>query len=358
MKSIQRQLTLKVLAATVALCVASGAALYFIVRSALLKQQDRTLLTEAHAISGLVHRLSNGQLELDFSPSNLPEFQAVRPTGFFVITRADGTVIARSASMESNRQPAASVSHEPSYRNVILPNGNAGRAVNIQFAPDLDEDESVPATQTGNVKLRPGELLGLYLSRDTTHIDQTLAIIFTAIGITVLAFALATALVVTLTVRRGLRPLHRLSKSVGEIDVSSLDQQLLLDDLPTELRPVAQRTNQLLVRLASAFARERRFTADVAHELRTPVAELRTLAEVAVKWPEEAQSSQRFQEVLDIARQMERLIVTLLSLARCTSARIVVQLTALNLCAVVRKTWSSVEPEAGARRLEGEVGHA
>ena len=47
---------------------------------------------------------------------------------------------------------------------------------------------------------------------------------------------------------------------------------------------MAERLNDLLARLDEAFQREPRVTADIAHELRTPIAELRTLAEVGVKW--------------------------------------------------------------------------
>ena len=56
---------------------------------------------------------------------------------------------------------------------------------------------------------------------------------------------------------------------------------------PRELEPIYEKLNDLLARIEAGFERERRFSADLAHEMRTPVAELKMLAEVAMKWPEQ-----------------------------------------------------------------------
>ena len=78
---------------------------------------------------------------------------------------------------------------------------------------------------------------------------------------------------------------------------------------------IVDRLNELMSRLESRFESEKRFNANLAHELRTPVAELKTLAEVAMAWPEEA-SNENYQDVLDISNQLEQIIETLLMLAR------------------------------------------
>ena len=70
--------------------------------------------------------------------------------------------------------------------------------------------------------------------------------------------------------------------TIGHIDASTLDRRLPLYGLATELRPICQCINELLDRVEAGFKRERQFNANVAHELRTPIAELRTLAEVAI----------------------------------------------------------------------------
>jgi len=72
----------------------------------------------------------------------------------------------------------------------------------------------------------------------------------------------------------GLRPVAQLAQDLEQREASDL-RPLVADDLPTELRQLAASANALLRRLEASFARERRFSADAAHELRTPLAALR-----------------------------------------------------------------------------------
>lgn len=72
-----------------------------------------------------------------------------------------------------------------------------------------------------------------------------------------------------------LAPLARLAAGIAAIDVDRLDDRLAGSDLPPELARIAARINELLTRLEAARARERRVLADIAHELRTPIAALR-----------------------------------------------------------------------------------
>ena len=92
-------------------------------------------------------------------------------------------------------------------------------------------------------------------------------------------------------------------------------ERFAVEELPSELKPIAGRLNDLLARLEGSFERERRFSANLAHELRTPIAELRSQAELALKWPEE-RNAESDRQVLEIALQMESLVTRMLELAR------------------------------------------
>ena len=155
------------------------------------------------------------------------------------------------------------------------------------------------------------------VAHDTGELDRFLAILlWSSILITAVASA-GTVAVVQVVVWRGLRPLQDVAARAAQIDEQSLHIRFPLDGLPAELQPICLRLNASLQKLQQAFQRERRFTADAAHELRTPIAELRALANVALRGGDSGTSAVYFEDARDIAVQMERIVSNLLALARC-----------------------------------------
>jgi len=117
-------------------------------------------------------------------------------------------------------------------------------------------------------------------------------------------------------VGRALDPVARMTLAVRAIDAHRLDQRLEVpaDD---ELRSLALTFNDLLQRLDAAFAEAARFTAEAAHELRTPVALVRTTAELALRRERTAGDyKQSLGQVLEEAERMSGLVQDLLALAR------------------------------------------
>jgi two-component system sensor histidine kinase QseC len=82
-------------------------------------------------------------------------------------------------------------------------------------------------------------------------------------------------------VRHGLSPLRSLSRVLAQRQAQALDP-VELGEMPSEVEPVVQALNALLARIQQMLASERRFTADAAHELRTPIAAIRMQAQVAL----------------------------------------------------------------------------
>lgn len=137
-----------------------------------------------------------------------------------------------------------------------------------------------------------------------------------------LMLVLGAALVVCCVVghriaRRGIRPVQEIAATAGRIRSSTLNQRIVGADLPAELRTLADTFNDMLDRLESSFARLAQFAADIAHELRTPINNLRGEAEVALS---KARTPQEYQDLLGSALEehdrLTRLIDSLLFLAR------------------------------------------
>src|SRR5262249_16434652 len=117
--------------------------------------------------------------------------------------------------------------------------------------------------------------------------------------------------------RRGLRPLVEITATTRRIRSTTLSERLAGHGLPAELGELAATFNEMLDRLEGAVARLGRFSADIAHELRTPVNHLRGEAEVALSRP---RSPEEYREVLGSGLEecvrLTRLIDSLLFLAR------------------------------------------
>ena len=127
-------------------------------------------------------------------------------------------------------------------------------------------------------------------------------------------------------IKAGLLPLDNIAQKTAEINSNDLNQRFAEEKSPEELLPVIIKLNEMLERLEKSFSREKRFTANVAHELRTPIAELRALAEVGRM--EDVQTSgdilSYFDDAFDIAIQMQNITESLLMLAQIDSGSIIV----------------------------------
>ncbi|TAM08446.1 MAG: two-component sensor histidine kinase [Rhodanobacter sp.] len=120
---------------------------------------------------------------------------------------------------------------------------------------------------------------------------------------------------VWLSVARGLAPLGRLARSVGTRDAGNLEP-LHVQRIPAEAVPLVAALNGLLARLAVSLDRERTFTADAAHELRTPLAAIKVQAEVALGAPDAAIRQQAIVQVIAGVDRATHLAQQLLTLAR------------------------------------------
>ena len=123
------------------------------------------------------------------------------------------------------------------------------------------------------------------------------------------------ALLIWFGVGLGTAPLRRLAGEVSQRQPEHL-APLAFQEAPSEIQPVVQALNGLLVRLEQALSLERQFTADAAHELRTPLAGLRTQAQVAARARDEAERHRALSQVLEGVDRMTHLVQQLLTLAR------------------------------------------
>jgi two-component system, OmpR family, sensor histidine kinase QseC len=149
-------------------------------------------------------------------------------------------------------------------------------------------------------------------------------------------------------VRQGLAPLRQLSRVLGHRQPQALEP-VVLDNMPTEMKPLVDALNALFERITGMLAFERRFTADAAHELRTPIAAIRAQAQVALgAGTDGAQRQHALQATLDGCDRATRLVSQLLTLARL-EARQDAATTPFDLSALARSVAADLAPTALAR---------
>jgi two-component system sensor histidine kinase QseC len=342
MRSIRQQLTRRLLLVFGVLLGLGGAGVYLSTREALLEQFNETLRAKANAISSATEQRGN-RITVELAEDLMHESDEGVAEDFFQLRRLDGTTVRRSKSLKNADLPAALTGtlERPRYWNLILPSGFRGRAIGYAFAPrNSREGEVTEAAQ-----------LTIVAASDRRELDETLAtlaLVLSGCGVLLLA---TTMVVVPRVLRRELAPLDQLAEQATRINADSLATRFPVDSLPGELNPIASRLNDLLARLQHAFERERQFSSDVAHELRTPIAELRSLAELGLQWPE-TRGEEGNCDALAIAQQMESIVVRLLALMRSETGQMPVNPEPILIATLIDSVWQSFAPKAENKGLE------
>lgn len=167
------------------------------------------------------------------------------------------------------------------------------------------------------------------------------------------------ALALVWAVRAGLRPLNALGQEIAQRHGEAL-QALHEEGRAAEVRPLVQALNGLLARIHTLLESERRFTADAAHELRTPIAAIRMQAQVAMgAGGHAAERDQALQQVLAGCDRATHLVEQLLTLARLEHAPGQARWPEVDAVAHTRSVLAALAPAALARSqslsLEGDA---
>jgi two-component system OmpR family sensor kinase/two-component system sensor histidine kinase QseC len=155
-------------------------------------------------------------------------------------------------------------------------------------------------------------------------------------------------------ITRAMRPLKSITTQIEQRDIHSLSP-VAAADLPAEVSPLVEELNRLLGRLAAAFASQRDFVADAAHELRSPLTALSLhlqLVERARDDTERAVATGRLRAAIDRATH---LVSQLLTLARNEPAGVAVNAAPAALGAMARDAVGDVQPLAQQRRIRIEL---
>jgi signal transduction histidine kinase len=173
------------------------------------------------------------------------------------------------------------------------------------------------------------------------------------------------ALTTWLVVLRALRPVDRMRREVDEVTENRLNTRVADPGGSDELARLATTMNQMLARLERAQLSQRRFISDASHELRSPLASLRQYAEVAASHPDRVSAKELSEAILDEGARLERLVQSMLLLAKADEQALPASASAVDLDDLVfrearrlrESTGLSVDATAvGPARVLGDEG--
>jgi two-component system, OmpR family, sensor histidine kinase QseC len=161
-------------------------------------------------------------------------------------------------------------------------------------------------------------------------------------------------LLIWIGIDRATRPLRLLNRQVADRAPTNL-AALNLGDAPAEVAPLVDSLNRLFERVSASIENERRFTADAAHELRTPLAALRAQAQVARGANGEGERSRALDNVIAGCDRAAHLIEQLLTLARLEPEGFHASREPCDLREIARLAVTDVVPAALAKNIEVEL---
>jgi two-component system, OmpR family, heavy metal sensor histidine kinase CusS len=185
------------------------------------------------------------------------------------------------------------------------------------------------------------------IALDRTRENERLAQYRTRIFVVLACCLVVCSLVCILITRRGLRPIREMEQRAAQITSSNLDEKIRPGDMPLELAQLAETFNEMLDRLRGSFERLQRFSADIAHELRTPINNISGEIQVTLA---KDRPVEHYKEVLgsnlEECARITRIIDSLLFLAQAENPRTTLIKEPINLLKELQTVLEFYEPAA------------
>jgi signal transduction histidine kinase len=221
---------------------------------------QRAMSDQATTIARYLSVSPGGTWSLDLPPILKAQFSDLYGRYLYAVLDQSGNVLFSSKANAPPLFPTRPLSSRPAYREVA----RGGRIVSGVSLRSTIADRTVTIQ------------VGEDLSHRDVLIDDIVANFFRRVGWITLPILLVLLAADIIIFRRAIRPLLQASHAARDIGPTRTDIRIPTENIPNEIRPLVEAVNQAFDRLDQGFRIQREFTADAAHELRTPLAILRT----------------------------------------------------------------------------------
>lgn len=328
-RSLQLRLALRLVALSIGATLVVVGVLVYRAYDTAGTLHDRELSLRAADLAESVTVDPNGAARLDLPPNLKAAYEAAAGHEIFAIRGARGLIAALPSKFGTLTAAWPSATDDPSYFQINDPGIGAKEYYGLSIELDsVAGPLSISVARADSTEALIQSLLREFVS-DIAWIIPLFVVVTLAIGV--------------LAIRSGLKPVRAVSEMASTIGPSSASVRLPENDLPSEIMPLVVAMNRALDRLDQGFAVQRQFTANAAHELRTPLA----IITAALDTMDQSEDLAKLKR--DVAR-MNRLVEQLLSVARLDAIALDISKT-VDLNEVAARTIGTMAPWALSRGI-------
>lgn len=276
---------------------------YLVTKQTLLLQTDHELTVHANALVKIIGSGKNNMMTGVFNQGVIAQQFSEMPGMLVVITDASGKITANSQQgAESNPVIKDLLQKSSMVVKPIFVDRTIGSSIlRVGVFPIIDN----------------GSVMGLVLMGDPVEtIYRSLNSLLISLLIVNLLFFIPALIGGHLLARKAMEPVSNISRKLAKITSDNLNERVDVPKTSDELEELAKTFNNLFDRIAQAFSRERQFIGNVAHELKTPVATLRSGIELTISKERTNKQYQRaFNETLIDVNRLSTIMKNILDLA-------------------------------------------
>jgi heavy metal sensor kinase len=302
--------------------------LYFVMHRTVYRHMDNDLLAEAQSVIHSVAFLNDRIIFRDEHEWQESEHRQAEVNPMFLqINRADGTIIRKSPNLESEELYFDRNQKERGYFNSVI---GADAVRQLQFPLRSGSGRTVGFLLVAMPR-QEAEIVLVNLRR----------VLIAAFPILLVVIFFSSRSIA----KRSIRPVERITETAERITSQNLEERVDLPPNRDELFRLTSTIKELLDRIQNAFLREKQFTADASHEMRTPLAALKGTLEVLIRKrrsPEEYEEKIRY--CISETERLADLVEHLLLLARCEAGQVVANLQPCDLRALAQSALNRIGP--------------
>ena len=345
--SMKKKIIVNALLGFLALFLTIGLSGTFYLIKWLNKEFDQNLSAKSSVLVSLA-KVDGETVDFDFSGEFMPEFSTTEDPEYFQLWLNSHKVLEKSTSLElldiDANLPVTNFRNTKNvFKDITLPDGRHGRMLSVNFYPQ--RQNTALQTNSANSDI---PLITLAIAKERVSLDKTIRDFLLIFSVIVILFTLIAAATIWQTVMKGLQPLKNMQRKMSLLAIDNMSERLDFPNPPKELEETIYQFNRMLERLENSFDRQKQFTAEVAHELRTPISQMRSLTEQAMK---DNHNAAPYQDIIDSTMQMEMTVSNLMALAQCEKGNIILEPQVIKLARKMDACWAKYDAMAVKRSI-------